>query len=1115
MCYNSLHNHTEYSMLDGMAKINDLVAKAKIQNMDAIGLTDHGNLYGAMPFYRAARAAGIKPVLGIETYIVAHGKSASEKVKGDKSFHLLLLAQNNTGWKNIMALSTEAQLNGFYYYPRIDHILLEKYSEGVIATTGCMASEFHRADQDGRYDEFESLLVWYKRVFKDRFYVEMQEHGIPELTATNTRLLDAAKRHSLPLLASNDVHYTEASDVKPHDALLCMQTGSKVSDEKRMRFSSATNWMKGRADIVGLPDEAFDNTKRLSDSCSVEIKNDGYHVPVFAGTAKQTQEGYLRSLCEDGVKKYYKPEDHQAATDRLNYELEIISKMGFASYFLVVWDIINFCYDKGIWHNVRGSAAGSIVAYALGLTYVEPMSNGLYFERFLNPSRVSMPDIDMDFEDTRRGEVVDYTVAKYGPEYVSQIITFNAMGAKQTVKDVSRVMGIPLADAIQLSKAVGDAAELSQVPEALEMFEIKSHEHFEAVAHMKRLEGTVRGAGTHAAGVIIADKPVREYVPLNRTLGDGLSKDIQSLTQWDMNELEAMGLLKMDFLGLSTLTLMRRVCELVKKNHDKDLNIRNIPINDTASIKAIFWKGLTEGVFQSSGEGITNVFTQLKPSGYDDVCAVIALYRPGPIDYIPTYIKRKHGEEKVKFDHPALKEIFGATYGVCVYQESLQKMFQVVAGYSLGDADLVRKAVGKKDKEALKKHEQKFKTGGAVNGYPKALLDKLWSDVEPFARYSFNKAHSAAYGRLSCQTAYLKYHYPREFFAVLFDIESGDKEKLSALQREAKVFGIKLLPPSINSGTPNFHIEGKHIRFGINGIKGVSQKTAQEHADKGPYNNIEDFMFKTGAKKPAVEAYIKAGAFDAMGNRAHMLPDLLEGRMSGAAKQEAAARAAGQTMLWETDKTTAPEFKRIKLTKKEIEDEREMTGIYFTENPNKPVGLSITHSIDTMPEIGKVAIGGVIRKVKTHTTKKGDPMAFVSIEDDTGQCDLVVFPKSYEEFKDLLVIGNMVNVAGKIEQEGKIIVDVVSDLPLKLEKLGFKVKTDQGFYLVIPATYPPKKAAEFMEVVVEVAKSYRGNVPFFVKHRDTIISYDFEINPIRAFLQDIIDLHGYKRNIPT
>jgi DNA polymerase-3 subunit alpha len=817
MSFVHLHVHTEYSLLDGFSNIKKLVKRAVELEMPALAITDHGTMFGVIDFYNAATKAGVKPIIGVEAYMAARTMKDRDSQLDRKASHLLLLAENQTGYKNLLKISSAAQLEGFYYYPRIDHDFLAAHSEGLICTSGCMAAEIPRAIERGNLAGARKKLDWYYEVFgPDRFFLELQEHEIPELEKINKALLELGPHYQAKYVATNDVHYINPSDAKLQDILLAVQTGSVLTDPKRMRMSDSTYYLRAPDEMarifIEVP-EAISNTIWIAERCNVDLGFKGYHLPEFQVPEGYDVESYLLELCEQGLVWRYGPRANEPVyRQRLDYELGIINEMGFAAYFLIVWDLCQYAKREGIWYNARGSAAGSIVGYTLGITMVDPIEHGLLFERFLNPGRVSMPDIDLDFRDDRRAEMMEYTAHKYGDDKVAQIITFGTMKARAAIRDVGRVKDIPINEVDRVAKLIpnipGKPVTIEQALEEVQDFKglYESAPYLrDLIDTAKGMEGVVRNAGTHAAGVVITDKPIMEYLPLHRPTGSVQDSPVKTVTQFEMSVIDAQGLLKIDFLGLATLTIMARACELIHKRQGVEYNLDNIPLDDPASYE-LMSRGETAGVFQVEGSGMRRNLMAMKPSSLDHVIAMISLFRPGPMDFIPSYIARMHGQEDVRYDHPSLEPIFDETFGIPVYQEQIMRAAVELAGYSASDADYLRKAISKKQKDELVKHRQKFISGAVKGGISESVAATIFDNWEEFARYGFNKSHAADYGVIAVQTAYLKAHYPVEYMTALLTVEINNTDKVAVYVADCRRMGIEVLPPDVNASGWDFTI---------------------------------------------------------------------------------------------------------------------------------------------------------------------------------------------------------------------------------------------------------------------------------------------------------------------
>lgn len=1062
-----LHVHSHYSLLDGLCSPRALTQRAAELGMPALAITDHGALYGVVEFYQAAQEAGIKPIIGLEAYLASRRLHDRHAAEDRKPYHLLLLAQNQTGYKNLLRLATIAMLEGYYYKPRIDKETLAHYGEGLILFSGCGSSEIPRLIIEGRLEEARAAIAWYCDHFPDRFYLELQDHGLEDLHRVNRHLLEFAREFHLPLVATNDVHYLTQEQASVHDTLLAIGTGKSLKDPSRMRYEGDTYYLRTAEEMAALfaeVPEALTNTLRIAEMCQVGLEFGRPHLPVFPVPEGHTPQSYLRRLCEEGLRRRYgeraeSPEIRQ----RLEHELAIIHQMGFDTYFLIVWDLCRAARERDIWYNARGSAGGSIVAYCLDITRVDPLANHLIFERFLNPGRVTMPDIDLDFPDDRRAEMIEYALQRYGQENVAQIITFGTMGARAAVRDVGRVMDIPLSEVDRIAKLIPSipgkpvslAEALEGVPELRQLYETTPYVR-QLLDTAMQLEGVARHASTHAAGVVIADAPLVEYCPLHRPTkeqgsggggerrgnGEGLEEEevggeavLSAVTQWPMEDLEAIGLLKVDFLGLSTLTVMRRACDLIRQRHGVSLDLDSIPLDDP-DIYRLLSRGDVMGVFQVEGAGFRRVLQEMRPTRYNHIVAALALYRPGPMEYIPTYIRRMHGEEPVEYRHPALAPILDETYGIIVYQEQIIRIATDLAGYEPGEADTIRKAVGKKKKDALLAHRAQFVEGCVARGIPREVAEGIFDDIEFFARYGFNAAHAAGYARVTCQTAYLKAHYPLEYMTALLTVERHNTEKVGILINECRRMGIDVLPPSVNRSDLDFTIEGEAIRFGLGAVKNVGDgPVGAILAARGdrPFSSLADFCRRVDLRlvnRRALESLIRAGALDEFGSRARLLAAM--DRMMDLSARTHLARDIGQLSLF--GETTGvqlrddeglfvglPPIPEVPL-REMLEWEKDLMGVYLSEHPLTRAARELTDVINAYagqlneePHESVVTVAGMVRRIRRHTTKDGKEMAFVTLEDLYGSCDVVVFPRVWAESREKWQPEALVVVCGKVD----------------------------------------------------------------------------------------------------
>lgn len=1063
-----LHVHTEYSMLDGLNKIDPLVKQAAADGQTALAITDHGGMYGCLHFYNACKNHGIKPIIGVEAYMAKKSRFDKQVKMGSDQFHITLLAQNHTGYRNLMEMISIANLEGFSYKPRIDKELLFAHSEGVIATSGCMSSVFNRSLMS---DQDEEALLWFrefKEVFGERFYIELQRHqGVSELEPLNQKLIKIARELDIDLIATNDVHYLRAEDADAQDALLCVQTRKLISDTKRMSMvDSPSFYLRPKSEMIELfhdYPEAIANTVKLADQCQLEIKTGQLIFPSFPLPKGQTDSSYFEKLAREGLAKRFSTVTQQME-ERLNYELGVINQKGYATYFLITQDFVGWAKDQGIAVGPgRGSVAGSLVAYCLNITSIDPLTHGLPFERFLNPDRPTPPDIDLDFADNRRDEVIKYVSDKYGSDHVAHVITFGRMEARVSIRDIGRVLGMPYEEPDKIAKLIPNNPQVKTslseavktVPELGQYYQQPKYKKLIDLA--KKVEGVVRHSSVHAAAIIIADKPLHHYTAIQKD-----SKSGKTLTQYDMYALDcnvsddAIGLLKFDFLGLRNLSIIQEALALIKKQKGKKINLDEIPIDDQKTF-ALLAKGETMGVFQLESAGMKRVARSLKPNQFSDITAMVALFRPGPMDLIPQFIEGKHNPNSVQYPDESLKPILEETYGVMVYQEQVMQIVSTMAGYSLGEADIIRRAIGKKKMKILAENKIRFIDQSVANNYQRPVAEKVWGFIEAFANYGFNKAHAASYAMIAYQTAYLKANYPVEYMAALMSIESGSHsanrdEKIAHAIEASKEIGIIVLPPDINLSQADFSIEphqdsldGHAIRFGFNAVKNVGSaaieniiEVKKEH-DK-PFESLTQFLYLVDGRKvnkKVLESLIKVGAMDRFGTRASMLENLEQIRQVTSQFQ---AEIEGQDNLFAGVKQTTsledsfphlPEYPRQEL----LSFEKELLGVYLTEHPmaralktvSKRANKTVAE-IDASIHAGQTfSFGGVLTKIRQVVTKKsGKTMAFGTLEDESGQIDLVFFPKTFDEYQQHLVADTVVLVKGKVEnrdEELSVLVD--------------------------------------------------------------------------------------------
>lgn len=1066
--FTHLHIHSHYSLLDGLGKIDDLVQRTKELGMNSLAVTDHGAMYGIVEFVQVAGLAGVKPIIGMEAYLAPNGHTQKRGRVDTNPRHLTLIAATNQGYKNLIKLNTIAQLEGYYYKPRIDYELLQTYHEGLIVLSGCLNGDIPKAIMENRPDDAKKLIEWHLNLFgKDHFYLEVQDHpNLPEQITLNTALASLGKQYNVGLVATADSHYIHPEDAQAQDVLICVQTGKTVQDKDRLCMLGEDFSLKTPQEVKEawkLHPEAIDNTQKIADMCNVTLEFGVNRLPRYPLPAGETPDGALRQLCMQGLKLRYQQSPPEKAQARLDYELQVITKTGYASYFLIVSDFVNEAKRRGILVGPgRGSAAGSLVSYLTSITNIDPLRYNLLFERFLNPERISMPDIDLDFADDRRGEVIDYVRAKYGSEHVAQIITFGTMAARAAVRDAGRASGYPYTFCDRIAKAIPaftDFAEALQPGTELKAIYDSDPQAKALLDTAKKLEGVCRHASTHAAGVVITDLPITEYVPLQLSSSADGAKD--TVTQYAMGEIEALGLLKMDFLGLKNLTVIQRALDYIFKRHNVTINIDNLPEGDAKSYK-LLQAGQTTGVFQLESSGMKRYLKELKPTEFEDIISIGALYRPGPMDSIPDFIAAKHGRKKITYLHPLLQPILEKTYGVIVTQDQVLEIAREFAGFSYAEADILRKAVGKKIKALLDEQRNKFIQGAVeVKSIDKKTAEKVWDFIEPFARYGFNRAHAACYAMIAYQTAYLKANYPAEFMAALLTSDEGNTDRQAIEVAEAISLGIKVLPPNINQSEHDFTvITDEQILFGLGAIKNVGQNViasiVDERNKRGPYKDLFDVFTRVNSKdfnRKSVESLAKAGAFDSIAERNEVIGNmeaLLEFNRQIHRKTD-----VGQKNLFGTSAAPIPP-PRITLTPQtpatkdeRLNWERELLGLYVSEHPLSELQKDIEkiamplHELPSCKDQESVRVAGLISRIKKIITKSQQPMLFVQIEDLTGKAEIVVFPKLYQTTVELFIDGAKLVIEGKCsdkEGEKKILADKV--MLLTKESLSLAPKTN-------------------------------------------------------------------------
>ena len=1106
MAFTHLHVHTEYSLLDGSSKIKELTARAKELGMDSLAITDHGVMYGVIDFYRAAKEVGIKPILGCEVYVAPGSRFDRENTGGeDRYYHLVLLAENDQGYKNLMKIVSKGFVEGFYYKPRVDYEVLETYHEGVIALSACLAGEVQKYLARGMYEEAMRSAQRYEGIFgKNNFFLELQDHGLPEQKMVNQGLLRLSRDTGIELVATNDIHYTFAEDEKAHDILLCIQTGKKVADEDRMRYAGGQYYCKSEEEMQALfpyAREALENTHKIAERCNVEIEFGVTKLPKYEVPEGFDSWTYLNHLCREGFKTRY-PKDDGTLSRRLDYELDVIRTMGYVDYFLIVWDFINYARSKDIMVGPgRGSAAGSIVSYTLGITNIDPVRYNLLFERFLNPERVSMPDIDVDFCYERRQEVIDYVVEKYGKDQVVQIVTFGTLAAKGVVRDVGRVLDLPYAMCDSIAKMIPNDLgmtldkAIAANPDLRKLYNEDAQVKY-LIDMSKRLEGLPRHTSMHAAGVVIGSRSIDEFVPLSKAADGTIT------TQFTMTTIEELGLLKMDFLGLRTLTVIQNAVHLAEKDYGISIDIDHIDFDDKRVLESI-GTGRTEGVFQLESGGMKSFMKELKPENLEDIIAGISLYRPGPMDFIPRYLKGKNDKSSITYECPQLEPILSPTYGCIVYQEQVMQIVRDLAGYTMGRSDLVRRAMSKKKTAVMEKERQNFVYGNEAegvkgciaNGIDEKTANHIYDEMIDFAKYAFNKSHAAAYAVVSYQTAYLKYYYPKEFMAALMSSVMENVSKFSEyILNCRRMMNIAVLPPDINEGESGFSVSGGGIRYGLSAIKSVGKPVVdailEERAKNGKFRTMEDFinrMTQREVNRRTLENFIKSGALDSLpGTRRQKMavgPALLENKA-----RERKNAFEGQLSLFDiAGEEEKKEFEVVfpdvgEYAKEELlAFEKDILGVYISGHPlddyEALLRKNITATADdfivdeeteeaVVKDGIKAVIGGLVTGKTVKTTRTGQLMAFITLEDLMGSVEVIVFPRDYENNRDLLTEDEKLFIRGRVslgdEPVGKLVCEQVIPFDAVPRQLWLQFEDMAGYQAT---------EAELMELL----KSSEGN----------------------------------------
>ncbi|EHG22176.1 hypothetical protein HMPREF9334_00212 [Selenomonas infelix ATCC 43532] len=1094
MSFAHLHVHTEYSLLDGASRVKELIRRTKELGMDSVAITDHGVMYGAVRFYKEAKAQGIHPVIGCEVYLAPGMRQERAEVDGTRYYHLILLAENETGYRNLVELISLANIEGYYYKPRIDKELLRQYHEGVIALSACVAGEIPQAILRGNNERAEALVAEYVEIFgQDNFFLEIQDHGLPEEKTVNRALRELAKKYDIGLVATNDVHYVHADDSEFHDILLCVQTGRTINDPDRMRFSGPDYYLKSEEEMAALfadYPEALENTAKIAARCQVDFTFGELQLPFYPLPEHfESDDAYLRALCEERLSSRYADVTDEIRT-RLDYELDVIHGMGYASYFLIVWDFIVYARGHGVEVGPgRGSAAGSIVAYLLGITNIDPLRYALLFERFLNPERVSMPDIDIDFDDINRGRVISYVKERYGEDHVAQIATFGTMGAKGAIRDVGRVLEMSFSEVSAITKLVPAELNITLERALKESSDFRRlYDEDESVRRVidlaRRIEGLPRNISIHAAGVVIAKEPLASQVPVWVSEGT-------LVTEFDKDDVEALGLLKMDFLGLRTLTIIADTVRHVRASHGIELDVDAIPLVDEKTSQMLC-DGDTGAVFQMESAGMTNLVKDLQPKGFVDLIPTVALYRPGPLGsgMVTDFIDGLHGKKEVVYMHPLLESILKETFGVVLYQEQVMQIVQVLAGFSLGQADLLRRAMGKKKHELLMAQKEIFLQGCAKNGLETSLANHIFDLLTHFADYGFNKSHSAAYGLLAWQTAYLKAHYPVEFMAGVLTSIMDKTDKIPVYIQLCRQMGIKILPPDINSSAATFGIEDGAIRFGLAAVRNVGENAIvsmeRVRAEGGKFRSLVDFCARVDMRavnKRALESLIKCGAFDSIGTERNQLLASLDAAMQDAARRQRDV-LSGQGGLFGEE--TMEEVQQIAVSadvppstaRERLTWEKEATGFYITGHPLDDYSdtLSALLSIGEIPNTVRkdrqlVRIGGILTSTKRFTTKKGDTMLFAELEDFSGKIEVTVFPRVFYAHVSALELDAIIVVEGRVDTTGE-------EPKLLAEEIWGMNEYRSSFYL-IPQTNVDRRT--LWTAMQEIFAAHPGDHPVYVQ----------------------------------
>lgn len=1129
--FTHLHVHSHYSLLDGLGKLRPMLERARELGMNSLALTDHGAMYGVVEFVKTARELGIKPIIGVEAYIAPNGHNNKRGKIDSNPRHLTLLAQNSAGYKNLLKLTTTAHLHGYYYRPRIDYELLKTHSDGLIVLSGCLNGDIARAIEEKRLDDAKRLIKWHIEVFgRDRFYLEVQDH--PTLTQQkilNEALFAYSREYNVPLVATADSHYIQPEDAEAQDVLICVQTGKTVQDKDRLCMLGEDFSLKSPQELKQSWKDypaAIDNTQKIAEMCNVELEFGVSHLPHYPLPAQTTPDEALRTLCLDGLTERYDTKVPDDAAVRLDYELEVIKKTGFASYFLIVADFVNEAKRRGILVGPgRGSAAGSLVSYLTNITNIDPLHYNLLFERFLNPERISMPDIDLDFADDRRDEVITYVREKYGHDHVAQIITFGTMAARAAIRDAGRALGFPYAFCDHIAKTIPPMTTFDEaLKESAELRDLYNGDPQakRLIDTAKKLEGVCRHASTHAAGVVITPEPITEYVPLQLSSTDDGGTD--TVTQYPMNAVEALGLLKMDFLGLKNLTIIQNTLQRIKQRFGHDIDIDNLPLNDAASYQ-LLQEGKSTGVFQLESSGMKRYLKELKPTEFEDIISMVALYRPGPMDSIPDFIAAKHGKKKITYLHPILRPILEKTYGVIVTQDQVLQIAREFSGFTYAEADILRKAVGKKIKALLDEQREKFVSGAITNKkIDRATAQKVWDFIEPFARYGFNRAHAACYAMIAFQTAYLKAHYPAEFMAALLTSDEGNIDRAAIEIAESLSMGLAILPPDLNESGRNFTVvqtkdKQDAIRFGLGAIKNVGhnivEAVIQEREHSGKFQDIASFFSRIDSKdlnKKSVESLAKAGAFDHIAERNSVLHNMEKLLSFNRALHKQSDR--GQRGLFgSTGVPVPPPSLRLDIVAPATKDERlrwekELLGMYVSEHPLTELHQDIERvavPLAALPEHHAqqtVRVAGIITRIKKIITKSQKPMLFVTLEDMSGKAELLIFPGMLDKSLELWQDGVGVIVEGKLSDkdgESKILVDKAWPLTQETLKnfqnsptLSYRKKSqgERSLVIQLPVGITAATLQQLRALLAQLHQPTGVPVKLLIPQHDTVVRVD-------------------------